>query len=300
MHNAYEARDPGSTGWHDETGQRQGTPPPHAAGADSDFTLPQRPVPGRDGDTDASPHTTSLAYTMPQHSAPPDRDSGAHAGRDAAHAAPGPRARSDVGVDAARTAPPGQQLDGGPATPPAQQRDVERAVPAGQQIRDSIGRMVSTVRRSIPLRTLLFLLPPLALPTLAFDLSLTATLLVALTLLWLAAAAGVFCMMMLEGSQHLALRSIERRLDSVTAGGVSDDDALQEALLAIGAQLDTLGDRVAALGQNDGVPVAEEQLEVLSHRPQEHWPNSPGDEQYDRYGQPAVPDTNWSESRWRR
>jgi hypothetical protein len=251
-----------------------------------------------------------------------DRDGLAPSRRD-----PGFATASDGGLDAERTAPagperddrtmtspvrevddrraarPDQDGDTGGATPAASRIDVEPAVPAGQQIRDSIARGISAVRRSIPLRTVLFLLPPLALPALAFDLSVVATLLVALTLLWLAAASAVFCMMMLEGNQQLALRSIEHRLDRMSAGtgdGGAGDDDLQEALLAIGAQLDTLSDAVTALSERTEGSPADDQPEILSHRPQEHWPASPGDEHYDRYGQTAVPDTNWSESRWRR
>jgi hypothetical protein len=183
---------------------------------------------------------------------------------------------------------------------------VEHPTPAGQQLRASIDRASSTVRRSVPLRTLLFVLPPLVLPALAFDLSLVATLVVALLLLWIAAAAGVFCTMMLEGSQHLALREIERRLaDLPRSEGEGDADApLQEALMAIGAQLDRLDDRVTALSPDAGASRtasdSEKKPGALSHRPQEHVPNTLRDEQYDRYGQTAVPDTNWGESRWRR
>ena len=186
---------------------------------------------------------------------------------------------------------------------------VERPTPAGQQLRASVDRASSTVRRSVPLRTLLFVLPPLVLPALAFDLSLVATLVVALLLLWIAAAAGVFCTMMLEGSQHLALREIERRLADLPSSGGDDaevgaDAPLQEALMAIGAQLDRLDDRVVALSAAAGAPRtasdSAEKARALSHRPQEHVPNTLRDEQYDRYGQTAVPDTNWGESRWRR
>jgi hypothetical protein len=42
--------------------------------------------------------------------------------------------------------------------------EIERAVPAGQQLADSLRRVVTIVRSSVPLRTLLFVLPPLALP----------------------------------------------------------------------------------------------------------------------------------------
>jgi hypothetical protein len=190
---------------------------------------------------------------------------------------------------------------------PQRHTDVERAVPPGQQLRESAQRVVAIVRKSIPLRTMLFLLPPLVLPALAFDLSVTAIVLVWLLLLWLAAAAGVFSTMMLEGNHHLVMRSLERRIEQVTPGttsgtkgGTSVDDVMQEALLAIGKQLDALDDRVAALAPTNGVPPGDDLTQTVSHRPQEHWPNPPSDEQYDRYGQTAVPDTDWSESRWRR
>jgi hypothetical protein len=49
-----------------------------------------------------------------------------------------------------------------------------------------------------------------------------------------------------------------------------------------------------------GATARGDDLRVLSDRPQEHVPNTLRDEQYDRYGQTAVPDTKWSESRWRR
>jgi hypothetical protein len=209
--------------------------------------------------------------------------------------------------------PNGRQPDEGeavePEAPTTRQRqvDVERNVPAGQQLRESYERVVSTVRKSIPLRTVLFLLPPLALPALAFDLSLVAIVLVWLTLLWLAAAAGVFCTMMLEGNQQLAMRSIERRLEHITPASngqaparATTDDAMQEALVAIGKQLDTLDDRIATLASTNGDAPADDLTQTLSHRPQEHWPNPSHDEQYDRYGQMAEPDKDWSESRWRR
>jgi hypothetical protein len=203
---------------------------------------------------------------------------------------------------------PSRRVPAGGERPPDRDRTegepyVERAVPPGQQVRATVERASSAVRRSVPLRTLLFLLPPLALPPLAFDLSLVATLVVALTLLWVAAAAGVFSTMMLEGTEHLALRAVERKLADLpaTAGdgsAVVADAALQDALMAIGAQLDRLDDRVTVLA-DAGNPDRDD-LQVLSHRPQEHVQDTFRDEQYDRYGQTAVPDTNWGESRWRR
>jgi hypothetical protein len=190
-------------------------------------------------------------------------------------------------------------------------------VPAAERLRASVEWIWSKVRRSIPLRTVLFLLPPLVLPPLAFDLSLAATVVVALTLLWLAGAAAVFSVMMLEGGDHLAQRSIEHRLER----GNASDDTLQEALATISRQLDALDERVTSLPlAADTVasdPPVDDPTAALSHRPQEQWSTGPSDGQYDLYGQPAVADTNfaepgstrhaaepsaqdWSESRWRR
>jgi hypothetical protein len=166
------------------------------------------------------------------------------------------------------------------------------------------------------LRTVLFLLPPLALPPLAFDLSLTATLAVALMLLWLAAAAGVFSMLMLEGSDHVAQHAFDRRRER----SVPSDDTMQEALATISRQLDALDERVASLQPAEDPHANESSLDdltaTLSHRPQEHWPDASSEDQYDLYGHTAVADTfaepgstehtaepsaqNWSESRWRR
>jgi hypothetical protein len=286
VHNAYEASDPRSTGWRG-SGQRQGAPPPDSAGPGRDYGPPPDAAgPGRDyapppgpvpspGSTPDVSDTVSSAYTSPQHPTSQERDD-----RGPAHA--------------------GHQVDAGQAAQADQRPDAKRTAPTAQSVAAFAARAMSTVRRSVPLRTMLFLLPPLVLPALAFDLSLMATLVVAVTLLWLAVAAAVFCVMMLESSQQLTLRFSQDRLERIGMGGAGDD-GLQDALLAIGAQLDTLSDQIAILSQNYGPAApANEHSESLSHRPQEHWPNSPRDEQYDRYGQTAVPDTNWSESRWRR
>lgn len=189
-------------------------------------------------------------------------------------------------------------------------------MPPLERLRTSGAWAWSRIRRSIPLRTVLFLLPPLALPPLAFDLSVTATVVVALTLLWLAAAAGLFSMLLLEGSDPVAHHSLERRLDR----GVPGDDTMQEALATISRQLEELDERVASL-QPAADPISESPLDdltvTMSHRPQEHWPNTSNDDHYDFYGRTAVADTdfaepgstehaaepsaqNWNESRWRR
>ena len=317
----------------DHTLPRRPPPDRDDTGASSDtmnlgYPLPSRPAPAYEGSAPGYDHQDPASiydrggpapsYDRNDQIPPFERNGHPPPRRD-----PGYAAVSDTGLTAPVGPPPddpmmtapgreadGRQISGGDpdddttGTPPPRHVEVEPAVPAGQQIRESIARIVSSVRRSIPLRTVLFLLPPLALPALAFDLSVVATVLVALTLLWLATASAVFCMMMLEGNQELALRSIEHRSDrpgGAAGDGRPDDEDLQEALLVIGAQLDTLTDAVAALGEGAGQSPKDDDVEILSHRQREQqWPSSPGDERYDRYDRTAVPDANWSESRWPR
>ncbi|HSK89990.1 MAG TPA: hypothetical protein VK875_01630 [Euzebyales bacterium] len=282
MQNAYEAHDPEGAGWR---GQVEGQP--HDRGvAPPDPRHPEQP-----------PHDRYPAGGPP--AAPGPRPEVPRA--DGPPAAPGPRPVVPPG--AADERPPRRR-----GAPREGAVEIERTVAPGARLRAAGQRVWSTVRRSVPLRTLLFVLPPLVLPPLAFGLSLGATVMVALTLLWLAAAAGVFATMMMEGGEHVALRAIERRLEDIAAAGraggpgpasPAGDESLQEALMAIGAQLDALDDRVAALGRPAEGP-DRDPVRVLSHRPQEHWPDAARDEQYDRYGRTAVPDRNWGESRWRR
>lgn len=170
--------------------------------------------------------------------------------------------------------------------------EVEDAVPAGQQLRESIQRLASGVGRSVPLRTVLFLLPPLVLPPLAFDLSPGAAIVVALLLLWLAGAAGVLATLMFEGSDHLALRAIERRIDQLPAGGTSQVD---DALIAVGAQLDKLGDRVDELSQQVAAGAS---APGQVHRPPEHWSTRQDAAHYDRESAAAAAQRHWSDPRW--
>ena len=162
--------------------------------------------------------------------------------------------------------------------------EIEDAVPATQRLREALTGISATVRASVPLRTALFVLPPLVLPALAFDLSLGAALVVSVLLLWLAGAAGVVATMMFEGSDQLALRAIERRLDELPASGRAGDD---EALLAVGAQLDALNDRL-------------DELAAERHRPQEQWSTSEEVAQNDRYDHDVVSGRHWSQPRWER
>ena len=162
--------------------------------------------------------------------------------------------------------------------------EIEDAVPATQRLREALTGISATVRASVPLRTALFVLPALVLPALAFDLSLGAALVVSVLLLWLAGAAGVVATMMFEGCDLLALRAIERRLDELPAVGRAGDD---EALLAVGAQLDALNDRL-------------DELTAERHRPQEQWSTSEEVAQNDRYDHDVVSGRHWSQPRWER
>jgi predicted ATPase len=110
-------------------------------------------------------------------------------------------------------------------------------------------------------------------------------------LLWLAAAAGVVATMMFDGSDQLALRAIERRLDKLPMAGRAADD---EVLLAVGAQLDALNDRLEELTagrHGTGDPATD-------HRPQEQWSASEDVPQNDRYDQDVGSGRHWSPSRW--
>jgi len=168
--------------------------------------------------------------------------------------------------------------------------EIEDAVPAAQRLREAGARVSATVRASVPLRTALFVLPPLVLPALAFDLSPAAALVVSVLLLWLAGAAGAVATMMFEGSDQLALRAIERRLDRLPLSGRAGDD---EALLAVGSQLDALNDRLDEL-------TAEWRAAGSAgpHRPQEQWSTSEEVAQNDRYDHDVVSGRHWSPPRW--
>ncbi len=189
--------------------------------------------------------------------------------------------RPDVGGVAWR-----DQADGRPP-------QVELAVPAAQRINDSTRRLMAVLRSSVPVRTVLFVLPPLVLPPLAFDLSFGATLVVALLLLWLAAAAAVLATVMFDGSDALALRSIDRRLQELGAPAAA---AERDALMAIGAQLDGLSDRVDALAAVSAPRAAA--APTGDHRPQEHWSTPQGVGHYERYDHEVASGSPWSHPRW--
>lgn len=231
--------------------------------------------------------------------APRPRDAGAHGDHDrelrglprAPHGS-GAADRGLVGDD--RPAAP--DADAPPERDPVARRapdEIEDAVPATRRLRDALARLMATVRASVPLRSALFVLPPLVLPALAFDLSLGAALVVSVLLLWLAAAAGVVATMMFDGSDQLALRAIERRLDQLPVGGRAADD---EALLTVGTQLDALNDRLDELTpvrHRTGAP-------AIDHRPQEQWSTPEDVPQNDRYDHDVGPGRHWSPSRWER
>ena len=226
---------------------------------------------------------------------------------------PRPQGRSSTAPDLprhpdptiAQASPAGEVQPADKARRPRRRPSVERAIPARQQLRDSLDRVSATVRKSVPLRTILFLLPPLTLPTLAFDLTPGRAVVVALLLVWLAAAAAVFSAIMLEGRDQLSLQAIERRLD---AGGGSADGAPNEALLAVAGQLDALSDRIEALTRGRPAPgpvrpqaaAPDDAAAMLHHRPAEHWSVPAHSEHDDQHGPAPVPDRNWSEPRWRR
>lgn len=172
--------------------------------------------------------------------------------------------------------------------------EIEQPVPAAEQLRRSARHIVQAVRRSVPLRTVLFLLPPLVLPALGFDLTLGAALVVALLLLWLAVAAGLLATMMFEGSDQVALRAIERRLEALD-GDDPTRTGTHEALMAVGGQLDRLGDRIDQLDAR-----IQGATQRADPRPAEHWSAAPKGEQYDRYDQQAAPARQWSDPGWQR
>lgn len=165
---------------------------------------------------------------------------------------------------------------------PAPHHEIEESVPASAQLRAAFERAAARVRRSVPLRTALFVLPPLLLPP-ALGLPLGASLVVTLLLLWLAAAAALLATIMFDGSDQLAVRAIDRRLQALeasggTAGPTSAPQAtpagtaadVEDALLAIGSQLDRLNDRLDDLAADRSRADRPD-----GHRPAEHWAGQP-------------------------
>lgn len=253
--NAYPRPGADEPEWPDLAGpwSDERAPRPRDAGEQRDDDRQPRAVPrGPDGREAADPRVVDERAAAPVRHAAPERDA------------------------AARRAPD----------------EIEDAVPPTQRLRDEVARLAATVRASVPLRTALFVLPPLVLPAVAFDLSLGAALVVSVLLLWLAGAAGVVATMMFEGSDQLALRAIERRLDQLPVAGRAPDD---EALLAVGAQLDALNDRLDELTADRRAMDP-----AVDHRPQEQWPTSEDVPQNDGYDHDVGSGRHWSPPRWER
>jgi hypothetical protein len=226
--------------------------PEHAAEPDA---VRRRPAPAGERPVAWSdPMRSEPARSDPARSEPARSDP---ARSEAARPEPArPRRRDPAVGDAPRRQPPDRQRDrapqgsGGAVRP--WRKAAERLAPLVVRLRSSAEWLVGTIRRSVPLRTVLLLLPPLVLPGLAFDLSVGAVLVVALLLVWVAAAAGLFAAMTLDGRQQLTLRSIERRLEQLRGDKPASDG---DALLAVGERLDALGDRIDALTDAAGTPV---------------------------------------------
>jgi hypothetical protein len=187
--------------------------------------------------------------------------------------------------------------------------EIEEAMPASVQLRMAFERASSRVRGSVPLRTGLFVLPPLLLP-LALGLSLATSLVVTLLLLWLAAAAGLLATIMFDGSDQLALRAIDRRLQALEASGSVSAPAsagpaagrgvapapragdTEDALLAIGSQLDRLNDRL-----DDLALPRDRAHRPDDHRPDEQWSGQPRPRQ-DVGDAPDGGARQWGEQGW--
>lgn len=205
----------------------------------------------------------------------------------------------------------GQGALGAPAPddpPVPRHHEVEERVPAVVQLRAAAERAAVRVRRSVPLRTTLFVLPPVLLP-LALGLSLGPSLVVTLLLLWLAAATGLLATLMFDGSDQLALRAIDRRLQALEAsrgtalaaspsqegpGPAPAAGDTEDALLAIGTQLDRLNDRLDELTPDTarGRPHRTD-----DHRPAEQWSGQPHPGQ-DVGDAPDRGTRQWGEQGW--
>lgn len=181
--------------------------------------------------------------------------------------------------------------------------EIEPTVTAGERLAASVRRASTMVRSSVPLRTVAFVLPPLLLPF-ALGLPPLATVAVILLVAWVVIAAALLTTMMFDGSDQLALRAIERRLQEradapvssapVSGAPVSSATAT-DALMAIGAQLDAISDRLDRLAEVSDRPRS---TSDMHHRPQEQWPDSRGGDQNDRYDHGVEPERHWSPTRW--
>ncbi len=207
-------------------------------------------------------------------------------------------------------ADPHDDVDRAPASP---HHDIEESLPASARLRAALEGASARVRRSVPLRSALFVLPPLLLPP-ALGLSLGASLVATLLLLWLAAAAALLATIMFDGSDQLALRAIDRRLQALEApagtsavaaptsasgaqapavastGGPPGDT--EDALLAIGSQLDRLNDRLDELATAGAGAHRPD-----DHRPAEQWSGQPHPGQ-DVGTAPDRGVRQWGEPRW--
>jgi hypothetical protein len=190
--------------------------------------------------------------------------------------------------------------------------EIEESVPASARLRALVAQVSSRVRRSVPLRSALFVLPPLLLPP-ALGLPLGASLIVTLLLLWLAAAAALLATLMFDGSDQLALRAIDRRLQAIddavrtVAPSAAEPNArpasprpagdTEDALLAIGSQLDRLNDRLDDLAAPRPAAPRPRRARPDDHRPAEQWSGQP--EMGEDVGSaPERGTRQWSDEGW--
>lgn len=194
-------------------------------------------------------------------------------------------------------APRSHTIDSAAPARSAKRSGRRRSARRGGRLRALVEYVATAVRRSVPVRTLLFVLPPLVLPTLAFDLSLGATIAAALLLLWLVAATAALTMIMLEGSRHVAVRALGDRLAQLSDGEHARGGESTPNSAGVAPETHIAG---AGGGEHDrrGRP-AEVDAAVPSHWPQQTGDTSRPGEQDDRYGRSAAPNPDWGESRWR-
>ncbi|HEX6256452.1 MAG TPA: hypothetical protein VFZ70_11665 [Euzebyales bacterium] len=176
--------------------------------------------------------------------------------------------------------------------------EIETPVSAGERVRGTVDAALTALRSSVPVRTVLLLLPPLFLPPLVFDLSFGATLLVWLLLLWLVGATAVVTTLMADGADLLAMRAIGRHLEQLAAGvqRPAERPADDEALLVVGEQLDALNDRLDALDTRHPTSGAG----PIDHRPPEQWSGSRGVADNDGDHHDVAHGRHWSSPRWQR
>jgi hypothetical protein len=184
--------------------------------------------------------------------------------------------------------------------------EVESRVPVGQRVRRIVEAATTVVRSSVPVRTVLFLVPPLLVPPLAFDLSLGATLAVWLLLLWLVGATATVTMLVVDGADMVAMRAIGRHLERIAVARERPADAGRpapaerpaddEALLVVGEQLDALNDRLDAFEAQGRTSRAG----PIDHRPPEQWSAPRGVVDNERDDHDVADGRHWSPPRWQR